>query len=244
MNTEQDFIINGLLDIKELIAKDDYDLYLRYKDHPKSKFELVSNWINNSETKQLFSFFLENQFNNLLNKIFVMEKDQVPLLLGTWEDQKDYGWMKSKMGIRNDNLEYGLKEILSNQSKRFNTGELKNKPYLRFMMEHELAELQSKIVFKDIINHKSIGFFEMASETDPNNLNWALKTVDPSRLDVITLLLEKGAKIKRMESDVDGYGYEVEDLVATELLKKKIKELSNISISDIRGTEETGRPKF
>jgi transcriptional regulator with XRE-family HTH domain len=99
----------------------------------------------------------------------------------------------------------------------------------RIPSKEELDEEKRKITFKQIISHKDIEFFALACKKDLKNIDWALDHVDPSRFDIIKLLLDNGAKLHKRVSQNDGWGndqgYDEIDKIGTEILKKKINEI-------------------
>lgn len=99
----------------------------------------------------------------------------------------------------------------------------------RIPSKEELNGEKRKITFKQVINHKDIEFFMLACQKDIKNLDWALEHVEPSRFDVIKLLLDNGAQLHKRGSEDDGWGYNQNydeiDKIGTEILKKKINDI-------------------
>jgi len=138
-------------------------------------------------------------------------------LLSEALEQKDkYPWLADAV------LSFDSKKIMEINLRQSRSTQIKPQEYWT-------ERKKQAVDFKKIINHKDIRFFKIACSNDPKNLDWALEHIDPSRFDIIRLLLDNGAKLHKRYSEDDGWGYmqshDEVDQIGTELLKKKINDI-------------------
>lgn len=89
-------------------------------------------------------------------------------------------------------------------------------------------ELKNKIILSKVLD-KDVQFIEKACKTaTQEELDKALTQIEPNNFKGINILLNHGAKLHKIWTEDDGWGYMVNrdeiDEIRTELLKKKIKE--------------------
>lgn len=205
---KESVIHEGLINIEQLVAMDDYDLYQEMIKFPASNIERIKAYCNDKNYKYLLEEAVTNKLQNTINALQKDNIDKLPEAI-----DKDY--QKYKVDHRTINFRYYDKNSLKAINKP---------PHLN----------KDMIFFEDIINHKDIRFFEHAAKTDSKNIDKALEKIITTRsqdYELQKLLLDFGAKLhKRWEED-DGWGYTVSrdtiDEVATQLLKNQVEIMMN-----------------
>jgi len=195
---------NGIVHIDDLIALDDYDVYLEGIQHPASELERVQNLVKNKEYKKVFEYAQNMKLSRTLDNLRKNINNELEETLNIDFKSKNIEYAPNAKYL------YGIKKHYG-----------------------KVTPLGKKtILFKDIINHKDYRFFEHAAKTDSTKLDWALETIvkdRPEEYKLQKILLDTGAKLHKRWSQDDGWGYtenidQVDD-VGTEMLKNQIKIL-------------------
>lgn len=173
----------------------------------------------------LYKEVIEEPVSKEEHAIQLAEKEKYRELL-LFADKENLGYTKNAI-IRDDIS--SLKDAII-QNFRSKNSEF-NKKYLKANPSYKSKVLGKHcVLFEDIINHKDYEFFKHASQTDRNNLDWALEKLvkdRPKEYELIKMLLDEGAKLHNRYDEDDGWGYMVlrddVDDVATQLLKNQIE---------------------
>lgn len=201
----QEITFDGIVDAKRLLALDNKKLYMKYIQLPGSIEEKGLLYIKQKNYKELINLASKTGFIEIIKLINTEDTNSISK---TW----------STYFKPNNNVEFiRMDSSLLNERDRY------GRPLDRLTL---LEKNKCQVKFREIINHKDKYFFKLAIKSDPNNINWALENIDPSRFDIIKLLLDNGAMlIQRYADDGYGYPYESVDKIGTEILKKKINDV-------------------
>ena len=220
---------DGALDWKKLIAKDDINLFKKYQNVPVSGYETFKLHLEHTNLKQQIAYFIRFEMYDSAFKIMADQNiDDASQRLIDEIDQK-------------------IREITRMNDRRYSRGTYQKqndnsmKPGSPIWEIYELYnrgianESNKRVLFKDIINNNDPGFFELACESDPQNITWALNNVSKTNFDAIDILLKHGGKvittIPYNDDDAAWLGkssHDEIDEVATEILRLEIEKLKGL----------------
>ncbi|MBP3630566.1 MAG: helix-turn-helix domain-containing protein [Clostridia bacterium] len=217
-------IHDGIVSIDELIEINDFDLYEKtLRKYPISICEILYNQIKNKNYKQIYQYSLDNNIHYLIEDFQKRDGEKL---------ESDFAFYVFDKNLSNEiNVDY-LKKYINKEEYRKND---LYPPHYPFKLRknksfpQNLFELIKDYVFLLKVLDKDIKFVEKACKNaTQEELDEALTIVEPNNFKAINILLNHGAKLHKVWTEDDGWGYMVNrdeiDEIGTELLKKKIKE--------------------
>ncbi len=219
-------IHNGIICLDELIALNDYDLYEKaLKKHVCSELEKIFNDIENKNYKSVFALASKNNINYLLINLRNKKENLMKA------DFAYYIFKDAKLS-QEINKNYLVKYINDNCFFKFHLSSPINpeKTRINNQVPSNLFILIKNYVPLLNVLDKDIRFIEKACKNaTQEELDEALTRIAPNNFKGIKILLDAGAKLHKIWTEDDGWGYIVNkdeiDEIGTEILKKKINDL-------------------
>ena len=193
------------------------------RKYPISICEILYNQIKNKNYKQIYQYSLDNNIHYLIEDFQKRDGEKL---------ESDFAFYVFDKNLSNEiNVDY-LKKYINKEEYRKND---LYPPHYPFKLRknksfpQNLFELIKDYVFLLKVLDKDIKFVEKACKNaTQEELDEALTIVEPNNFKAINILLNHGAKLHKVWTEDDGWGYMVNrdeiDEIGTELLKKKIKE--------------------
>lgn len=222
-------IHDGIVNIDELIAINDFDLYEKtLAEYPASEYEKIFQHVKNNNYKKIYEYAVTHSINSIIKDIQDKNETKIEEDFCEYLKSKHSQSYGSKFLCLDDGINkeyyYILKDGQGNIFANFNNNTLKNN---NFSYE-KYIELKNKIILNKVLD-KDIKFIEKACKSaTQEELDKALNQVEPNNFKAINILLNYGAKLHKVWTEDDGWGYMVRDEIdeiGTEILKKKIKEV-------------------
>lgn len=218
-------IHNGIVNLDELIALNEYDLYKKtLKKYPANEYEVIFKAINDKDYKKIFEYAVQHSITNIIDAI----RNKKPDLI----EENFCKYIKSK-----HTPSYGSnKTILSSDiNKEYYTIYKRNFGLLNIngkdneLSYQKFVEMKNKVILSKVLD-KDIRFIEKACKNaTQEELDAALTKIEPNNFKGLKILLDAGAKLHKTWTEDDGWGYIVNkdeiDEIGTEILKKKINDL-------------------
>lgn len=218
-------IHNGIVNLDELIALNEYDLYEKtLKKYPANEYEVIFKAINDKDYKKIFEYAVQHSITNIIDAIRNKKLDLI--------EENFCKYIKSK-----HSPSYGSnKTILSSDiNKEYYTIYKRNFGLLNIngkdneLSYQKFVEMKNKVILSKVLD-KDIRFIEKACKNaTQEELDAALTKIEPNNFKGIKILLDAGAKLHKTWTEDDGWGYIVNkdeiDEIGTEILKKKINDL-------------------
>jgi hypothetical protein len=212
----ESFLSNeGLLDFNKLLATDDIKLFKKYVNYPVNKHELSVHIVKTSTPREIMSMALNGGFHKLRDAFYAdtITSDRKELIGALLADpaylesfvEEERKWWSNK----NQNQLLGEDRYTYHLFSRYGSSHSSRDAVT---MSKAIANYDGKkyrcVTFDKIIKNKSPEFFEMACIDDSQKKDWALTKVDPKNFVVLKLLFDHGAKLHRVYTQDDGWGYE------------------------------------
>ena len=218
-------IHNGIVNLDELIALNEYDLYEKtLKKYPANEYEVIFKAINDKDYKKIFEYAVQHSITNIIDAIRNKKLDLI--------EENFCKYIKSK-----HTPSYGSnKTILSSDiNKEYYTIYKRNFGLLNIngkdneLSYQKFVEMKNKVILSKVLD-KDIRFIEKACKNaTQEELDAALTKIEPNNFKGLKILLDAGAKLHKTWTEDDGWGYIVNkdeiDEIGTEILKKKINDL-------------------
>lgn len=218
-------IHNGIVNLDELIALNEYDLYEKtLKKYPANEYEVIFKAINDKDYKKIFEYAVQHSITNIIDSIRNKKLDLI--------EENFCKYIKSK-----HTPSYGSnKTILSSDiNKEYYTIYKRNFGLLNIngkdneLSYQKFVEMKNKVILSKVLD-KDIRFIEKACKNaTQEELDAALTKIEPNNFKGLKILLDAGAKLHKTWTEDDGWGYIVNkdeiDEIGTEILKKKINDL-------------------
>lgn len=220
-------IHNGIVNLDELIALNDYDLYEKtLKKYPANEYEVIFKAINDKDYKKIFEYAVQHSITDIIDAIRNKKLDLIE------EEEKFCKYIRSK-----HSPSYGSNKIIlsSDINKEYytiykrNFGLLNIKDKDNELSYQKFIDMKNKVILSKVLD-KDIRFIEKACKNaTQEELDAALTKIEPNNFKGIKILLDAGAKLHKTWTEDDGWGYIVNkdeiDKIGTEILKKKINDL-------------------
>lgn len=220
-------IHNGIVNLDELIALNDYDLYEKtLKKYPANEYEVIFKEINDKDYKKIFEYAVQHSITNIIDAIRNKKLDLIEENFCKYIKSKhtpSYG--SNKIILSSDiNKEY---YTIYNYKRNFGLLNIKGKD--NELSYQKFVEMKNKVILSKVLD-KDIRFIEKACKNaTQEELDAALTKIEPNNFKGIKILLDAGAKLHKTWTEDDGWGYIVNkdeiDKIGTEILKKKINDL-------------------
>ena len=218
-------IHNGIVNLDELIALNEYDLYEKtLKKYPANEYEVIFKAINDKDYKKIFEYAVQHSITNIIDAIRNKKLDLI--------EENFCKYIRSK-----HSPSYGSNKIIlsSDINKEYytiykrNFGLLNIKGKDNELSYQKFVEMKNKVILSKVLD-KDIRFIEKACKNaTQEELDAALTKIEPNNFKGIKILLDAGAKLHKTWTEDDGWGYIVNkdeiDEIGTEILKKKINDL-------------------
>ena len=218
-------IHNGIVNLDELIALNDYDLYEKtLKKYPANEYEIIFKAINDKDYKKIFEYAVQHSITSIIDAIRNKKLDLI--------EENFCKYIRSK-----HSPSYGSNKIIlsSDINKEYytiykrNFGLLNIKGKDNELSYQKFVEMKNKVILSKVLD-KDIRFIEKACKNaTQEELDAALTKIEPNNFKGIKILLDAGAKLHKTWTEDDGWGYIVDrdeiDKIGTEILKKKINDL-------------------
>ena len=218
-------IHNGIVNLDELIALNEYDLYEKtLKKYPANEYEVIFKAINDKDYKKIFEYAVQHSITNIIDAIRNKKLDLI--------EENFCKYIRSK-----HSPSYGSNKIIlsSDINKEYytiykrNFGLLNIKDKDNELSYQKFIDMKNKVILSKVLD-KDIRFIEKACKTaTQKELDEALTKIAPNNFKGIKILLNAGAKLHKTWREDDGWGYIVDrdeiDEIGTEILKKKINDI-------------------
>ena len=218
-------IHNGIVNLDELIALNDYDLYEKtLKKYPANEYEIIFKAINDKDYKKIFEYAVQHSITSIIDAIRNKKLDLIEESFCKYIKSKhtpSYGYNKT---ILSSDIN---KEYYTIYKRNFGLLNIKGKD--NELSYQKFVEMKNKVILSKVLD-KDIRFIEKACKNaTQEELDAALTKIEPNNFKGIKILLDAGAKLHKTWTEDDGWGYIVDrdeiDKIGTEILKKKINDL-------------------
>lgn len=218
-------IHNGIVNLDELIALNDYDLYEKtLKKYPANEYEIIFKAINDKDYKKIFEYAVQHSITSIIDAIRNKKLDLIEESFCKYIKSKhtpSYGYNKT---ILSSDIN---KEYYTIYKRNFGLLNIKGKD--NELSYKKFVEMKNKVILSKVLD-KDIRFIEKACKNaTQEELDAALTKIEPNNFKGIKILLDAGAKLHKTWTEDDGWGYIVDrdeiDKIGTEILKKKINDL-------------------
>ena len=218
-------IHNGIVNLDELIALNEYDLYKKtLKKYPANEYEVIFKAINDKDYKKIFEYAVQHSITDIIDAIRNKKLDLI--------EENFCKYITSK-----HSPSYGSNKIIlsSDINKEYYTIYKRNFGLLNIngkdneLSYQKFVEMKNKVILSKVLD-KDIRFIEKACKNaTQEELDAALTKIEPNNFKGLKILLDAGAKLHKTWTEDDGWGYIVNkdeiDEIGTEILKKKINDL-------------------
>ena len=221
-------IHNGIVNLDELIALNDYDLYEKtLKKYPANEYEIIFKEINDKDYKKIFEYAVQHSITNIIDAIRNKKLDLIEENFCKYIKSKhtpSYGYNKTILSSLSSDIN---KEYYTIYERNFGLLNIKGKD--NELSYQKFVEMKNKVILSKVLD-KDIRFIEKACKNaTQEELDAALTKIAPNNFKGIKILLDAGAKLHKTWTEDDGWGYIVNkdeiDEIGTEILKKKINDL-------------------
>lgn len=220
-------IHNGIVNLDELIALNDYDLYEKtLKKYPANEYEVIFKEINDKDYKKIFEYAVQHSITNIIDAIRNKKLDLIEENFCKYIKSKHTPSYGSNKTILSSDIN---KEYYTIYNYKRNFGLLNIKGKDNELSYQKFVEMKNKVILSKVLD-KDIRFIEKACKNaTQEELDAALTKIEPNNFKGIKILLDAGAKLHKTWTEDDGWGYIVNkdeiDEIGTEILKKKINDL-------------------
>lgn len=218
-------IHNGIVNLDELIALNDYDLYEKtLKKYPANEYEIIFKEINDKDYKKIFEYAVQHSITNIIDAIRNKKLDLIEENFCKYIKSKHTPSYGSNKTILSSDIN---KEYYTIYKRNFGLLNIKGKD--NELSYQKFVEMKNKVILSKVLD-KDIRFIEKACKNaTQEELDAALTKIAPNNFKGIKILLDAGAKLHKTWTEDDGWGYIVNkdeiDEIGTEILKKKINDL-------------------
>lgn len=217
-------IHNGIVNLDELIALNDYDLYEKtLKKYPANEYEVILKAINDKDYKKIFEYAVQHSITSIIDAIRNKKLDLIEENFCKYIKSKhtpSYGYNKTILSSLSSDIN---KEYYTIYERNFGLLNIKGKD--NELSYQKFVEMKNKVILSKVLD-KDIRFIEKACKNaTQEELDAALTRIAPNNFKGIKILLDAGAKVHKEWIDEDGYRHDDIDNIETEILKKKINDL-------------------
>lgn len=218
-------IHNGIVNLDELIALNDYDLYEKtLKKYPANEYEVIFKEINDKDYKKIFEYAVQHSITNIIDAIRNKKLDLIEENFCKYIKSKHTPSYGSNKTILSSDIN---KEYYTIYKRNFGLLNIKGKD--NELSYQKFVEMKNKVILSKVLD-KDIRFIEKACKNaTQEELDAALTKIEPNNFKGIKILLDAGAKLHKTWTEDDGWGYIVNkdeiDEIGTEILKKKINDI-------------------
>ena len=221
-------IHNGIVNLDELIALNDYDLYEKtLKKYPANEYEVILKAINDKDYKKIFEYAVQHSITSIIDAIRNKKLDLIEENFCKYIKSKhtpSYGYNKTILSSLSSDIN---KEYYTIYKRNFGLLNIKGKD--NELSYQKFVEMKNKVILSKVLD-KDIRFIEKACKNaTQEELDAALTKIEPNNFKGIKILLDAGAKLHKTWTEDDGWGYIVNkdeiDEIGTEILKKKINDI-------------------
>ena len=214
-------IHNGIVNLDELIALNDYDLYEKtLKKYPANEYEVILKAINDKDYKKIFEYAVQHSITSIIDAIRNKKLDLIEENFCKYIKSKHTPSYGSNKTILSSDIN---KEYYTIYKRNFGLLNIKGKD--NELSYQKFVEMKNKVILSKVLD-KDIRFIEKACKNaTQEELDAALTRIAPNNFKGIKILLDAGAKVHKEWIDEDGYRHDDIDNIETEILKKKINDL-------------------
>ena len=212
-------IHNGIVNLDELIALNEYDLYEKtLKKYPANEYEVIFKAINDKDYKKIFEYAVQHSITNIIDAIRNKKLDLIEENFCKYIKSKHTPSYGSNKTILSSDIN---KEYYTIYKRNFGLLNIKDKD--NELSYQKFIDMKNKVILSKVLD-KDIRFIEKACKTaTQKELDEALTQIASDNFKGIKILLDAGAKVHKEWIDEDGVRHDEIDNIETDLLKEKIK---------------------